>query len=224
MSRDATFVTSARQYLCSASARYKSDMTRAERLQEALRESEIDTGAELARRTKLKEVTVRAYLEGGRKPPLDKCETMGRVLGVRGRWLFDGTGPKKRPSKRLGEARVVGKAGAGGEALFEPIEDGDTVTIPDLSEEAVAVKIDGDSLGRFNGWYAVYEDRHEPVTPQLLGELCIVGTADKRTLIKWLEGRPGGPYRLVSGSGASEEDVDVGWAARVITLVPGRKR
>lgn len=51
----------------------------------------------LARQAGQKPVTVRSYfIDGpeGRRPPLDVCEALGKVLGVRGKWLFYGKGPR----------------------------------------------------------------------------------------------------------------------------------
>ncbi len=120
-------------------------------------------------------------------------------------------------------AEVVGYVGAGGEVIYDtPIEgERDSVECPaDAPLSTVAVQVRGDSLGPgFNRWYALFARVENPVTENLLGELCVVGTADGRQLIKWLRRGPSG-HNLVSGTGAIEEGVHVVWAAKVIDLRP----
>lgn len=115
---------------------------------------------------------------------------------------------------------VVGYAGAGGEAFFEG-SPGDETIEADAPEGTVAVRIRGTSLGPgFNGWYALYTDRRTPFTEDLFTRLCIVGTEDGRTLVKWVHRGPGPGVNLHSGVGEVEENVILAWAARVIDLKP----
>lgn len=143
---------------------------------------------------------------------LDEMQRLAQRLGVSVSEIIDA-----RPIP------VVGYAGAGGDTVFEPITgEQDTVYGPaDAPAQTVAVKIRGDSLGiGFDGWYALYADRRDPITDDFLNKLCIVGTQDGRTLIKWVRRGPDGRFTLVSGTGHIEEDVSVEWAARVIDIKP----
>jgi len=120
-------------------------------------------------------------------------------------------------------AKVVGKVGAGGTVVYEEPLEGelDSIECPaDAPPETVALQIEGDSLGPgFNRWYALFARVEEPVTENLIGKLCVVGTADGRRLIKWLRlGAVG--HNLISGTGDIEEGVKVVWAAKVIDLRP----
>ena len=118
---------------------------------------------------------------------------------------------------------VVGYAGAGGVSLysdgFGPSEDPIEADAP---EGTVAVRIRGVSLGiGFDGWLALYAERRDPFTADLLGKLCVVGTVDGRTLVKWVRrSLVKGAVDLVSGVGEIEESVSLSWAARVIDLRP----
>ncbi len=115
---------------------------------------------------------------------------------------------------------VVGYAGAGGQAFFEAIPEDESIEA-DAPDGAVAVRIRGTSLGAgFNGWYALYTDRRTPFTDDLFTKLCIVGTEDGRTLVKWVHRGPGPGVNLHSGVGEVEENVILAWAARVIDLKP----
>lgn len=60
-----------------------------ERIRETLRlMKDPPSGADLARRTGIPESTMRAYINGTRKPPLDVCLLLGPALGVDGNWLY----------------------------------------------------------------------------------------------------------------------------------------
>ena len=55
-----------------------------------------------------------------------------------------------------------------------------------------------------------------PVTPDLIGELCVVGLPDGRVLVKQLQrGRAEGLYNLLSSADKPILDVAVTWAAKV---------
>lgn len=121
-------------------------------------------------------------------------------------------------------AKVVGLVGAGGAVSYDaPLGDAEPDFVecpPEAPPETVAVGIRGDSLGAgFDGWYALYARRFDPMDESLIGQLCIVGTEDGRTLIKWVR-RGSAGYILVSGTGAIEENVQIQWAAKVIDLRP----
>lgn len=118
---------------------------------------------------------------------------------------------------------LLGDVGAGGQiAQTEwPGGEPDMVDGPDDAPiGTVAVNIAGDSLGHgFDGWRAFYSSRNDPFNEEWLGKLCVVGTADGRTLIKWVRRGTHG-YNLISGTGAVEENVTLMWAAKVIDIRP----
>lgn len=120
-------------------------------------------------------------------------------------------------------AEIVGYVGAGGEVIYDEMVGGerDSIECPaDAPAETVAWQVRGVSLGAgFDRWYALASRVETPVTSNLMGELCVVGTADGRRLIKWLRRGQSG-YNLISGTGEIEENVDVIWAAKVIDLRP----
>ena len=73
----------------------------------------------------------------------------------------------------------------------------------------------------FDRWYVFYDDVRRPVTPDLIGKLCVVGLSDDRVLIKKIM-RNGklGSFDLISNS--DDEPPIVGarieWAAKVKEL------
>ena len=129
------------------------------------------------------------------------------------------------PASAPATVPVVGRVGAGAEAHFYAESQGpfDYVRAPaSATAETVAVEISGNSMGpEFNGWLAFYDDLRSPVTDDLIGQLCVVGLADGRVLIKELrQGRARGQFHLLSRSGEPILDVEVNWAA----LVKGLER
>ena len=69
-----------------------------------------------------------------------------------------------------------------------------------------------------------YDNVHRPVTPDLVGELCVLGLADGRILIKLLQRSKTdeGLYNLLSQTEPPIRDVAVEWAAKVLSMTrPG---
>jgi phage repressor protein C with HTH and peptisase S24 domain len=132
--------------------------------------------------------------------------------------------PRGRVStQQVRRVPVVGFVGAGGDVGFgegHGISDDDTESPDGATENTVAVEIRGDSMGpMFDRWLAFYEDRRDPPTEDLIGKVCVVGTADGRVLIKKLRrAKMRRRFDLVPQFGAPEENVEVHWAAKVIGL------
>lgn len=88
--------------------------------------------------------------------------------------------------------------------------------------KSVALEIRGASLGpALDGGLIFYDDVRSPVTPDLLGRLCVVGLDDGSVLVKILRTGKDGRYDLYSntpGEPARSEKVE--WAARVIDIRP----
>lgn len=145
------------------------------------------------------------------------AEKYAKAFRVSAAWLLHGTG-----EAHVRHVRIVGYVAAGGAVMYSDELDGDdTVEAPsDSPPETVAVHVRGESLGAgFDRWIALYARREDPITEDMIGRLCVVGTDDGRTLIKWVRRGPGG-FNLISGTGAVEENVGIQWAAPVITLKP----
>lgn len=66
-----------------------------------------------------------------------------------------------------------------------------------------------------------YDDRREPVTPDLIGKVCVVCRADGTIAIKKLaNGSKPGHYHLISYNASPEFDVLLTWAAKVKSIRP----
>ena len=115
---------------------------------------------------------------------------------------------------------VVGVVGASGETQFSE-NTGDDFIKSSAPEGTVAIQIKGPSLGAgFNGWYVLFINNRPQFTDDLYSTLCVVGTDDGRTLVRWVHRGPGPGVNLHSGVGEVEERVKLIWAAPVIKLKP----
>lgn len=126
------------------------------------------------------------------------------------------------PQPEAPEAPLAGRVGAGGS--IQDVDDDRSPEFPRISvlagEPWAAATIAGDSLGLFEGWYAVI-GRRDSFHDGLYGHLCVVGTAEGETLIKWVEKSQGRGVTLRSGDGSVHaESVELSWAAKVIGLRP----
>jgi transcriptional regulator with XRE-family HTH domain len=123
-------------------------------------------------------------------------------------------------------AKLKGYVGASGEAIYYRLSDEDLEEVEapvDAPDQTAAVEIKGKSFGPLlNNWVVFYKDVRSPVTPDLIGHVCVVGLADDRVLIKEIRRNSRGGYRLMSNSPTDEplEDVKIDWAAKVIAIRP----
>jgi transcriptional regulator with XRE-family HTH domain len=120
---------------------------------------------------------------------------------------------------------VVGYVAAGAEAHLYQTGDGNLGQVeapPGARPCTVAVEIRGESLGMlFDGWLAFYDETRDPVTPDLIGQLCVVGLPDGRVMIKRLLPTPNPDrFHLMANGEGSLLDQQVSWAARVLTMRP----
>jgi transcriptional regulator with XRE-family HTH domain len=122
---------------------------------------------------------------------------------------------------------VVGRAGAGpsGEVIFDAEQQvlEEVPAPPGATRNTVGLGVQGDSMRGIanDGWLIFYDDRHFPPTDEMLGELCVVGTAGGQTLVKFLApGRGPGLYDLESYNAPTLRDEPVEWAALVTSIIP----
>jgi hypothetical protein len=167
----------------------------------------------------------------GRDYGPDQARYYGKRFRVTPEWLLTGFGPgptgepifPEQPDPATPRVLVMGYVGAGSTAHFYDVDQGnlDEVTPPEgATPSTIAVEIRGESLGTvFNRWLVFYDNIHRPVTPELIGELCVVGLADGRILIKQLQrGKTKGLFNLISSNDKPILDVEVEWAARVDSI------
>jgi hypothetical protein len=163
----------------------------------------------------------RAEMPSGRDYGPDEARKYARRFGVTPEWLLIGREPLQSgdelPPPKLS---VVGSVGAGAAVHFYdvPLSYLDEITPPTgIDENTAAVESRDDSLGPFlNRWYVFYDDVRGPVTPDHVGQLCVVGLSDGRILIKQVQrGSAEGVYTLYSATDKPMVDVPIEWAAHV---------
>lgn len=120
---------------------------------------------------------------------------------------------------------LKGYVGAGSRAHFYALADEDYEEVPappGSSDKTVAVEIKGSSMGKaLESWLVFYDDVRSPVTADQINQLCVVGLADDRILIKKIERKPSGRagYRLISNADEPPiEDATIEWAALVTSM------
>lgn len=166
----------------------------------------------------------RAAKNGSRKGVSTRTlAQLAPVLGTTVGYLMGDTTESDAPVRR--KVRLVGYVGAGSAAHFYADADdpAEMVEAPDGAKETtVAAEVRGTSLGpAFDRWLVFYDEARFPVTPDLHGQLCVVGLHNGQVLVKIL--RPAATperFHLFSNSGLEEPllDQDVAWAALVTDL------
>jgi transcriptional regulator with XRE-family HTH domain len=147
---------------------------------------------------------------------------LARALGIEPSDLFRAPDLGHR---QITAVPLVGYVGAGAEAHFYATGDEGLgeVDAPDGSTlQTRAAEVRGESLGPlFEHWLIYYDDVRTPVTPDLIGKLCIVGLPNDKVLVKKLRrSRMDGLFHLLSNNEEPMLDQEVLWAARVKQMMP----
>lgn len=162
----------------------------------------------------------------------ETLERLAPVLKTTAEWLSRGVGPEEGgdhiesgnvlPAELApNDVEIVGYVGAGGQQHKYAVGQGSLDRAPRPSgatDQTVAVEIRGTSLGKpFDRWLVYYDDVRSPITDDLVGQLCVVGIADDRVLIKIVRRGKDGLFNLVSNipDEPTVENVALEWAALV---------
>ena len=174
----------------------------------------------------------RAESPGGRDYGPDEARCYARYFGVTPEWLLMGEQPAgdrmaddvvEKLAPRL---PIIGYVGNGGQAHLYTVGPGDleeiAVPMPAITRSLVGLEIRGTSVGRYlNRWLILYQDLRRPLTPALIGHLCIVGLKDGRVFVKQLKkSRAQGHFDLVSDVGPPIRLAHIAWAAKVDAIIP----
>lgn len=181
--------------------------------------------SELARKAGVKPQTIQSIESGKTRQPANIVK-IAEALSVTAEFLMSpndnpsGNGPDKRTTP------IIGVVQAGTAAIDYSVGQGELgeVDRPAMATfNTVALEVRGESMGGRieHGDIVYYDERREPVTPDLFGRLCIVGATDGRVMLKKLQnGSRPGRFHLISYSADPEFDVPVDWAARVTLIKP----
>lgn len=168
---------------------------------------------------------VTRMLNGDRRIALTEVPLIAKYLGAPppgSEPAFEAEGPDESTDRMV---KVVGYVGAGAEAHFYAVSQGDLDEVPapiGSSANTVAVEIRGESLGK--SWeraLVFYDDVRRPITPDLLGKLCVVELDTGQILVKRVvRARQRDRFHLLSDNGPNIENVVINWAAKVSAVVP----
>lgn len=188
----------------------------------AAREAKHLSQSDLARLVGLKPQAIQA-IEAGKVEKPRNILAIAKAVGVEPGALLTGDENYSLPREVV---PLVGYVRAGATAAFyapatDPLDWVDP--IPGMTKDTVAVQIQGDSLGSiFDTWLVYYDEVRSPVTPDLIGKLCVVGLMDDRVVVKKIKkSKTPGLYNLLSNTGQEDiEDVEIIWAAKVKQMGP----
>lgn len=130
------------------------------------------------------------------------------------------------PPSIEGAVRIIGIVGEHPDGAVEFIghnDEGETDMPAGGNKDTVALQVTGNSMRGVaqEGWLLYFDDQKAAPSTEMLGELCIVGLADDRVLVKYLHrGRGDGLYDLESATAPTLRDVPVRWAALVTAIIP----
>ena len=182
----------------------------------------------LASRLKVDQPQISRWLKGA-KPNGANFETIlniARTQGVIDDVRSEDVAAALPSGPRAPTVKLKGYVGAGAEAHFYAISDEDfePVEAPiGATDRTVALEIRGKSWGPvMDSWLVFYDDVRSPITSDLLGEVCVVGLADDRILIKEVRSNGQGGFDLFPNSTIDEviRDADIEWAAKVVGMRP----
>lgn len=171
--------------------------------------------------------------EQGKPIGIKHVSALAQISKTSIEWILHGHGDIDAfPPDQAGEhgrtVPVVGYVGAGAAAHYYAVSQSnlDQVTAPpDAAPSTVAMEVRGNSIGPlFNTWLVFYDEVRSPITPDLIGRLCVVGLPDDRILVKQIRrsARFKGLFDLISNSLDEEpiEGVEIAWAAKVKHMSP----
>lgn len=195
-----------------------------ERLQKARTDAGYAGPTDAARAYGWNPTTYLSHENGTRGLRPAVADRYAKAFRVPTEWILYGRAKKPNGAAAVPKTvPLVGYVGAGAQAYFTAAGELGEVDAPDgASESTVAVEIRGDSLGSFfDRWLVFYDDVRRPITPDLIGRLCVVGLEDGRVLIKKPQrSRTKGFFHLLSQTEDPILDAVVEWAARVKSMVP----
>lgn len=179
-----------------------------------------------------------AELVGTSQPQINRLEKSKRTLSKT--WAIRLSPHLGIPAEKLlfpdqvaGEdVEIVGLVGADteGERIYGSGQSGLgwVERIPGATKWTVAVIVRGSSMMPYaaDGSIIFYDDRRDPPSDDMLGEVVIVGLSDERVLLKrLLRGSPNKPgcFDLESFNGERLPDQEIEWAAYVNAVIPPRQ-
>jgi hypothetical protein len=196
-----------------------------DRLREARKKASYVRAIDAARAFGWDPVTYRAHErgveKGGRGLRPDVAARYAKAFRVPAEWLLFGKRPPNGAPPTVRAVPLIGYV-LDGTIHFSRGGLGEVHAPEGSNEQTVAVEIRDDSLGSFfDHWLVFYDDVHQPITPDLVGKICVLGLEDGRVLIKKvMRSRTKGIFHLLSQTEDPILDVALEWAAAVKSMAP----
>lgn len=158
--------------------------------------------------------------------PASRARQYCEFFRVAPEWLLYGI--EATPPGPVPAVPLVGVVGAGSQvAYFLPsggrgrVAEVDPPPPATSAMRAIEIKTEDGFGPVFDRWLAFYNDEHTPVHAQHIGQLCLCGLPDGRTLVRKLQkSKAEGLYHLTSGAAEPLLDQRVIWATRIVCLIP----
>lgn len=167
------------------------------------------------------QTTVSSWERGRTEPTREDVQRIATALGVPLALLEVGS---EAPGDRIRRTvPLVGYVGAGGQAHYGSGDVLGEVDAPEnATESTVAAEMRGESMGPLlDGWLVFWDEVRSPVTPDMHGQLCVVGLPGDKVFVKQI--RPSstdGLYHLISNAEGPMLDMEILWAAKVTEMRP----
>jgi transcriptional regulator with XRE-family HTH domain len=211
------------------------DIARARRLRKAREAAGFPTAVAAAQRFGWSRNTFSSNENGNAPFSFKRARAYAEAFGVSTVWLYGGDEFTPQAASEADGARpapetlvpVVGKVGADldGRVLFAYGQGGgDLVPLPPGgSDKAVALQVAGYSMPGFaeDGGLIYFEQQMTPPTPDMLGQIVVVETAEGEVLVKrLLRGSTPRLYDLEGLVGPTRRDCRLRWAAHITAIIP----
>lgn len=185
--------------------------------------------AELAKRLRVTQPTISRWMKGEQEPKgvqHQRIESEAIRLKIEGFISAQEGGPVDFDEETSPTVPLKGYVRAGAHAQYLPLNDDELDRVeapPGYTDKTIALEIRGDSLGdHFDRWLVFFDDVRSPVTPDLLGKLCVVWVDDGRVLVKKIKKQRNGLFTLLSNYEKQDppiEDIRIESAARIKSMM-----
>lgn len=165
--------------------------------------------------------TYLGHENGDRNPSRAAAKRYARAYRVRWEWLLENEGaPAARPAVKL-----VGYLEGGSKVYFyEKSKIRELSELPPThSATTAALEMLGEAMRGVadNGWLFFFDDNKAPLSPDMIGKLCVIGLKNGDVVIRVPQpGRKRHRFDLESANEATLRDQAVVWAARVNWIQP----
>lgn len=199
--------------------------TRGERLKQA-REGYFKSARSAAIAMSIPVATYNAHehaqQKGGRDYSPEEAQRYADKFGVRSDYLLMGT-PGDPPARDASPTiPVIGYVAPGDRVHFFPESEIQQVRLaPGAAAANWNAALELRNNPDYHLWLAFFDDARRPLTPSMVGQMCVVALSDDTIYLRRVErARHRGWYHLVTKNEAAITDVRPIWAARIGLIAP----